>query len=132
MKRFKNIFYLGIFVAAIIGFWLVPNINTAKESRYTLVENREVKPEKVNPFDPSIRSDQSKSSINKVENQVNAQKAVKKKARKKEDVIESSYNFEDMKMCMFSRAAHFRPEQKLPTLVDTAITIPADTVVSVQ
>jgi hypothetical protein len=131
MKRFKNIFYLGIFVAAIIGFWLVPNINTAKESRYTLVERKEVKPEKTNTSISTKLSEKKTSIINEGQNPGEPEKTVKKKARKKEDVIESSYKFSDMKACMFSRAIHFEPELELPVLADTAI-IPADTVVSIQ
>ena len=104
MKRLKTILPITAFTAALIGFWLIPNINKAKTVRYTrTIEDTERLSEEINPKEKVTRTEKTKLTSQKIEE-------VKPKKKYIKESIDPNYSFQQVKMKMYSRAIHFEPE----------------------
>lgn len=119
MKPFKRILFFAVITSAIVLFWLVPGINTAREVKYTRVyEDTDV------PVIVSRDSVPQKTAVT-----IPAAKTKKYKT----ESIEPDATLEDIKLSNFSRAIHFHEMLLIDTLLaEDELFIEGDSVIEVQ
>ena len=121
MKSFRKIIVLSVIVFGIIWFWLAPNINKAKDIRYTrLYEDTERKPNEYSVRDSSEEKKQKKPIT------------PPKKIYKRES-IRANAKLSDIKPYMFSRGMQFTQEAKIVEIDSlNEKTISIDSVAQIQ
>ena len=103
MKPLKRILFFAVITSAIVLFWLVPGINTAREVKYTRVyEDTDV------PVIVSRDSVPQKAAIT-----IPAETTKKYKT----ESIEPDATLEDIKFSNFSRAIHFHEMLLIDTML---------------
>ena len=101
MKSNKKIVFLTIVVTAIVACWLMPGINTARQTRYTRIyEDTGVQTVAAKPDSVPVRPETKRAG----------KKYIK-------ESIEPDAQLEDIKAEMFSRALHFEEEILIDTLI---------------
>ena len=115
MKPLKRIALLAGLVSGIVLLWLVPGINTAKQTRYVRTwEDTDAK------TTPVALRDTTRTLVYQPE----APKKYKK------EIIEDEAKLENIKAEMFSRATHFKEEelvieiQEVPLAVEDSVAAP--------
>ncbi|HYG20382.1 MAG TPA: hypothetical protein VD816_15695 [Ohtaekwangia sp.] len=100
MKSNSKIVVLSIAVTAIVACWLVPGINTARQTRYTRIY------EDTGVEAVAVKRDSLPHPV-----------AARPEKKYKKESIEPNARLKDMKVEMFSRALHFDEEVWIDTII---------------
>jgi hypothetical protein len=112
MKTHKRVLLLTAAVSTIVMFWLVPGINTARETKYT-----------------RIYEDTDAPAGDSVPLKETVQPSVEKQKKYKTETIKKDASLGDIKPRMFSRAIHFSEKELIEEAVsEVEIRSESDTV----